>query len=160
MTNNLNFDSSKQSEGSFIRQNLETNIQPLVKSIVQRLKIEATPAYSRLNDYELRKIVEGALQQTCRWVEDGPAARIELDLQDGLSERLKLGFTVKDFVSTTGIIEDECKKFCRKLFQSDPALTDRAVHKIGFIYVNVNLIETRLAMKYRQDTSKNTISKK
>lgn len=160
MSNNLNFDSNKQTEGNFIRQTLENNLPPLVKNIVQRLKIEATPAYSSLEESELRKIVEGAVQQTCRWVEDGPAARIELDLQDGLRERLKLGFTVKDFVSTTGIIEDEFKKISRKLFQTDTALTERAVRKIGFIYVNVNLIETRLAMKYRQELSKNTLAKK
>lgn len=139
-------------EGRHIRHTLEENVQPLVKRIVQRFKVEAIPAYSRLDDAELQKIVGGALKQTCGWLEDGPTARIETDLQDGLKERLQLGFTVKDFISTTSIIEDECKKYCQKLFQGDPGLAERAVRKLGFIYVNVNLIETRLAMKYRQET--------
>lgn len=159
MTNNTNFESSKQAESRFIRQTLEANIQPLVKNIEQRLKIEATPAYSRLADQELRKIVEGVLKQTCHWLEDGQSGRMELDIQEGLRERLKLGFTVKDFVSTTGIIEDESKKYCRRIFQGDQALAERAVHKLGFIFVNVNLIETRLAMKYRQETARSQPAK-
>lgn len=160
MSNNITFDKTKQTEGSFIRQTLEENIQPLIKRIVQRFKVEATPAYSKLEDSELRKIAEGALKQTCGWLEEGPAARIEKDLQEGLKGRLQMGFTVKDFISTTSIIEDECKKYCQKLFQDDPALVEHAVRKLGFIYVNVNLIETRLAMKFRQDASKSPVARK
>lgn len=154
MTNHISFDSSKQTEGSYIRQTLEANIYPLVKRIVERFKVEATPAYAQMDDSALRRIVEGALRQTCRWLEGSPTTRIEADLQEGLQERLKLGFTVKDFISTTGIIEDECKKYCQKLFMGQPALAEYANHKLSFIYINVNLIETRLAMKFRQEGSK------
>lgn len=160
MNKNITFDSNKQTEGSFIRRTLEENIASLIKMIVERFKLEATPAYARMDDATLRKIVEGALKQTCGWLEDGPAARIEADLQVGLQERLKMGFTVRDFISTTGIIEDECKKYCQRLFQEDATLAEHANRKLSFIYINVNLIETRLAMKYRMDGKKQISSKK
>jgi hypothetical protein len=142
-------ESKPMNEGRYIRQTIEKNLEPLIKRIVERFKVEATPAYATMDDPALRKIVEGALSQTCRWLEYGPPTTIEADLQVGLQERLSMGFTVKDFISTTGIIEDECKKYCQKLFMADLGLSDRATRKINFIYINVNLIETRLAMKYR-----------
>ena len=143
--------SSANQTHRLIRETLERNSDKLAARIAEALKYEATPAYQKMDLPTLRQIAEGALDQTARWMEACNGQIIENDLSEGLTERLKLGFTIADFVSTTDLLEREVKEFFRETFEGRPDLIQRSMVRLDGIYTIVRTIEARMVMRHRKN---------
>lgn len=135
----------------FIRETLEQNSDKLAERIAGALKYEGSAAYQQMALPALEEIARGALSQTARWMEECTGPIIEGDLREGLSERLHLGFTIADFVSTTDLIEREIKKFCAEIFEARPELVQRCMVRLDGIYTIVRTVEARMVMRHRKN---------
>jgi hypothetical protein len=142
---------SAQITHRLIRETIEQHADKLSERIAQFLKFEATAAYQQMNLMDLRQIALGAICQTAGWMEESNGPIIEEGLRDGLAERLKLGFTIADFISTTDIMERELKKFCQEVFADSPNLNQRSQTRLDGIYTIVRTVEARMVMRHHRN---------
>ena len=131
-----------------VRETIEQNFDKLIENIAKALKYEATAAYQAMELTVLREIAYAALLQTSSWMEESSGQIIEADLSDGLKQRLQLGFTIADFVSTTDLIERELKTFCQSAFADRPDLRQRSILRLDGIYTIVRTVEARMVMRH------------
>ena len=134
-----------------IRETLEQYSDKLIDKIAESLKREATLAYQKMDLAALRQIAQGALFQTACWMEACSGQIIENDLSEGLTQRLKLGFTIADFTSTTDLVEREIKEFYREVFEDRPDLIQRSMVRLDGIYTIVRTVEARMVMRHHKN---------